>query len=139
MGKADEVRKLIIIGGGPAGHTAAIYAARANLEPLLFEGFNAGGLPAGGQLMTTTEVENYPGFVEKITGPELMERFKGQAMKQGAEVAPEDVRKVDLSIELQILAYHEQRKLQGGLGDMADELGATPDVTEPDVKVVGSA
>jgi thioredoxin reductase (NADPH) len=92
-----EVRNVIIIGGGPAGHTAAIYSARANLAPLMFEGFLAGGLPPGGQLMTTTEVENYPGFVDKITGPDLMERFKGQSIKQGAEVIMEDVVKVDFS------------------------------------------
>jgi thioredoxin reductase (NADPH) len=92
-----DIRNVIIIGGGPAGHTAAIYAARANLQPLVFEGFQAGGLPPGGQLMTTTEVENYPGFVDKITGPDLMERFKGQAIKQGAEVVMEDVVRVDFS------------------------------------------
>ncbi len=89
-------RNVIIIGSGPAGLTAAIYAARANLEPLLFEGFNAGGLVPGGQLMFTTDVENYPGFVEKVTGPELMERFRGQAERQGTELITEDVRKVDL-------------------------------------------
>ncbi len=97
MSNTNPVRNVIIIGGGPAGHTAAIYTTRANLEPLLFEGFLAGGLPPGGQLMTTTEVENYPGFVDKITGPELMERFKGQAVRQGAEVIMEDVAKVDVS------------------------------------------
>lgn len=90
-----EKVKLIIIGSGPAGFTAAIYAARANLAPILFEGFFSG--PAGGQLMTTTEVENYPGFPEGITGPELMDKFRAQAIRFGTQVLTEDVTSVDFS------------------------------------------
>jgi thioredoxin reductase (NADPH) len=89
-------RKVIIIGSGPAGFTAAIYAARANLAPLLFEGLTRGGIP-GGQLMITNDVENYPGFPEKIEGPTLMKAFRDQAVRQGAEVVTEDVHKVDFS------------------------------------------
>ncbi|MHC4453012.1 MAG: FAD-dependent oxidoreductase, partial [Planctomycetota bacterium] len=86
----------MIIGSGPAGLAASIYAARANLEPLCIEGFNAGGLIPGGQLMFTTDVENYPGF-EEISGPELMGRMRGQAEKQGTEFITQDVVKVDFS------------------------------------------
>jgi len=90
-----EKRKLVIIGSGPAGYTAAIYAARANLEPLLYEGFFSG--PAGGQLMTTTDVENYPGFPDGITGPDMMEAFRKQALKFGTTILTEDVKEVDFS------------------------------------------
>ena len=89
-------RKVIIIGSGPAGHAAAIYAARANLKPLQFEGMVKGGIP-GGQLMITNDVENYPGFPEKITGPDLMAAFRAQAIHQGAEIKTEDVNRVDLT------------------------------------------
>jgi len=92
----DHFAKVVIIGSGPAGHTAAIYAARANLSPLMFEGFIAGGV-AGGQLMTTTEVENFPGFPEGITGPELMDRMRAQSERFGTRIETEDVESVDLS------------------------------------------
>lgn len=87
--------KVVIVGSGPAAYTAAIYAARANLAPVIYEGFYSG--VAGGQLMTTTEVENYPGFPTGISGPELMDLVKKQALRFGVEILPEDVLEVDLS------------------------------------------
>jgi thioredoxin reductase (NADPH) len=88
----NEIREMIIIGGGPAGYTAALYAARANLKPLLIEGFNWGG-----QLMITSDVENYPGYVEGVLGPEMMQEFRRQAERFGTDFITDDVTRVDFS------------------------------------------
>src|SRR5215211_683680 len=88
----EKSRELIIIGGGPAGYTAALYAARANLEPLVIEGFQWGG-----QLMITSDVENYPGYADGVLGPEMMQEFRTQAGRFGAEFLTDDVTRVDFS------------------------------------------
>jgi thioredoxin reductase (NADPH) len=93
----NTIENVVIIGSGPAGHTAAIYAARAELKPLMYEGFMAGGVAAGGQLTTTTEVENYPGFPEDIGGPALMDKMREQSIKYGTRIVTETVHSVDMS------------------------------------------
>ncbi|WP_319475764.1 thioredoxin-disulfide reductase [Marispirochaeta aestuarii] len=110
---SDKVEKVIIIGSGPAGHTAAIYAARAELYPLMFEGFMAAGVAAGGQLTTTTEVENYPGFPEGISGPVLMDRMREQSQRLGTRIETRTVESVDLK--------SSPKKVIVGTGDSAEE------------------
>jgi thioredoxin reductase (NADPH) len=96
---SDSVHDVIIVGSGPAGYTAAIYAARADLKPLVFEG----EIDAGGALMTTTDVENFPGFPEGILGPELMEKMRAQAERFGAEIITEDIVEMQLTGDIKIL------------------------------------
>jgi thioredoxin reductase (NADPH) len=121
---SDDVREVIIIGSGPAGYTAAVYAARARLAPLVFEG----AVTAGGALMNTTEVENYPGFAEGIMGPALMEQMRAQAERFGAELVTDDVVSVDLDGPVKTVvdgsgATHRARTVILAMGSGYREIG----------------
>ncbi|OMC34140.1 thioredoxin-disulfide reductase [Mycobacterium sp. GA-1841] len=122
MSTSATVHDVIIIGSGPAGYTAAIYAARAQLKPLVFE-----GTQFGGALMTTTEVENYPGFREGITGPELMDEMREQALRFGADLRMEDVDAVDLTGPVKTVTVgdetHQARSVILAMGAAARHLG----------------
>ncbi len=104
--------RVVIVGSGPAGWTAAIYAARANLDPLVIEGAGSRTMIPGGQLMFTTDVENYPGFPEGVTGPEMMMAFKAQAERFGTRVITEDVVEVDFAVHPRRLVTHSGRVVE---------------------------
>jgi thioredoxin reductase (NADPH) len=120
----SEIRNVIIIGSGPAGYTAAVYAARAQLNPLVFEG----SVTAGGALMNTTEVENFPGFTDGIMGPQLMEQMRAQAVRFGAEIVTDDIVSVDLSSPVKSVTdgsgtTHQARSIILAMGSAYRELG----------------
>src|SRR3954462_1441427 len=121
---STHVRQVVIIGSGPAGYTAALYAARANLQPLVFEG----SVTAGGALMNTTDVENFPGFRDGIMGPQLMDEMRAQAERFGAELVPDDVTAVDLDGEIKRVTdgagdVHEARAVILAMGSGYRKLG----------------
>ncbi len=156
----SEVENIVIIGSGPAGYTAAIYAARANLQPLLVTGFTSGGIP-GGQLMTTTFVENFPGFPDGVMGPELMDLMKAQAVRWGTKLIESDVTSIDASkrpieiktLEGEIIANtiiiatgasanrlgikNEENFWSKGISACAICDGATPQFRDAELAVVG--
>ena len=120
----SEIRNVIIIGSGPAGYTAAVYAARAQLNPLVFEG----SVTAGGALMNTTEVENFPGFTDGIMGPQLMEQMRAQAVRFGAEIVTDDIVSVDLTGPVKSVTdgsgtTHQARSIILAMGSAYRELG----------------
>jgi len=120
----SDVKNVIIIGSGPAGYTAAVYAARAQLEPVIFEG----SVTAGGALMNTTEVENYPGFADGIMGPQLMEEMRKQAERFGAHLVTDDVTSVDLTGPIKTVTdgsgnTHQARSVILAMGSGYRELG----------------
>jgi thioredoxin reductase (NADPH) len=120
----SEVRNVIIVGSGPAGYTAAVYAARAQLNPLLFEG----AVTAGGALMNTTEVENFPGFEDGIMGPQLMENMRAQAVRFGAEMITDDITEINVDGEIKSVTdgagnVYQARTLILAMGSGYRELG----------------
>ena len=120
----SDVKNVIIIGSGPAGYTAAVYAARAQLDPVIFEG----SVTAGGALMNTTEVENYPGFADGIMGPQLMEEMRKQAERFGAQLITDDVTAVDLTCDIKVVTdgsgnTHQARSVILAMGSGYRELG----------------
>ena len=124
MSDMSDVRNVIIIGSGPAGYTAAVYAARANLAPLVFEG----AVTAGGALMNTTEVENFPGFTDAIMGPDLMDNMRAQAERFGAELVTDDVTAVDLTGDIKTVTdgagtTHRAKAVILAMGSAYRELG----------------
>ena len=157
---SGHVENLVIVGSGPAGYTAAIYAARANLQPLLITGFQRGGIP-GGQLMTTTHVENFPGFPDGILGPDLMDLMKAQAVRWGTHLIEADADTIDLSqrpyriqVDGQTILTHavviatgasanrlglpsEERFWSSGISACAICDGATPQFRDAELAVVG--
>ncbi len=98
---STDVREVVIVGSGPAGYTAAIYAARAQLNPVMYEG----SVTAGGALMNTTEVENFPGFIDGIMGPDLMDNMRKQAKRFGTELITDDVVEMDLTGDVKIIKH----------------------------------
>ena len=157
---SGHIENLVIVGSGPAGYTAAIYAARANLQPLLITGFQRGGIP-GGQLMTTTHVENFPGFPDGILGPDLMDLMKAQAVRWGTHLIEADADSIDLSqrpyriqADGQTIHTHavvistgasanrlglpsEERFWSSGISACAICDGATPQFRDAELAVVG--
>ncbi|MFI5100421.1 MAG: thioredoxin-disulfide reductase, partial [Actinomycetes bacterium] len=121
---STDVRDVIVIGSGPAGYTAALYTARASLSPLVFEG----SVTAGGALMTTTDVENFPGFADGVMGPELMDSLRRQAERFGAQLVPDDVVEIDLTGEIKSVTdsagvVHLARSVILAMGSKYRELG----------------
>ncbi|MBT5989098.1 FAD-dependent oxidoreductase, partial [bacterium] len=122
------MENLIVIGSGPAGQTAAIYAGQANLKPLMFEGLMAGGIAAGGQLTTTTDIHNFPGFPDGVSGLELMFKMREQTLKSGVKILTETVEKVELDVNpfrvVSSSGTYETKTLIIANGAIAQRLGA---------------
>lgn len=108
----EEIANVIIIGSGPAAHTAAIYLGRSSLQPIMYEGFMAGGIAAGGQLTTTTVIENFPGFPEGIDGNELMENMRKQSIKYGCKIITETVKEINITSKPYTIITEDGNKMK---------------------------